>query len=116
MTIKRIPGKNRGRCQAVAFNGIVYAVTTDPTSATTISQQTLRALTALEQTLREAGSGKQGLLQATIYLSDMSMKAAMDEVWCDWIGDRDNWPQRACVGAELAGNDLIEIVVTAIVL
>ena len=38
----------------------------------------------------------------------------MDEVWNDWIGsDWQNWPQRACVGAPLAGDTLVEIVVTA---
>jgi len=53
------------------------------------------------------------LLQATVYLRDMSMKADMDAVWCAWIGGEENWPQRACVGADLAGDDLVEIVVTA---
>jgi hypothetical protein len=28
-------------------------------------------------------------------------------------GDWQNWPQRACVGAPLAGDTLVEIVVTA---
>ncbi len=64
----------------------------------------------------EAGSGKPGLLQATVYLRDMSRKAEMDEVWCDWVGGPENWPQRACVAADLAGDDLVEIVVTAAVL
>jgi hypothetical protein len=43
----------------------------------------------------------------------MSTKAEMDEVWCEWIGDAENWPQRACVGADLAGNVLVEIVTVA---
>jgi hypothetical protein len=29
--------------------------------------------------------------------------------------DWQNWPQRACVGAPLAGDALVEIVVTAVV-
>ena len=41
------------------------------------------------------------------------MKAEMDAVWCAWIGDEEYWPQRACVGANLAGSDLVEIVVIA---
>ncbi len=115
MTIKRISGKYKGRCRAVVNNDIVYAVATDTSSAATISDQTLRALKTLEQNLTDAGSGKSGLLQATVYLKDMSMKAEMDGVWCDWIGGEENWPQRACVGTDLAGDDLIEIVVTAAV-
>lgn len=113
MTIKRVSGKYRGRCRAVAHSGLVYAVATDTTSAAGIAEQTKRTLETLEQNLIDAGSGKDRLLQATIYLQDMSMKVEMDAVWCDWIGSKDNWPQRACVGADLASDDLVEIVVTA---
>ncbi len=67
----------------------------------------------LERTLQEAGSDKSRILQATVYLRDMAMKAEMDQVWCAWIGGKENWPQRACVGADLAGDDLIEVVVIA---
>jgi enamine deaminase RidA (YjgF/YER057c/UK114 family) len=116
MTIERISGKNKGRCRAVVYDGIVYAVATDTTSAKSISEQTRRTLEALERNLIDAGSGKSGLLQATVYLRDMSMKAEMDEIWCKWIGGDENWPQRACIGADLAGDDLIEIVVTAVLL
>lgn len=113
MTIKRFHGASRGRCRAVAHGGLVYAVATDTDSAPTVAEQTRSTLAILEQILVEAGSGKDRLLQATVYLRDMATKAEMDAVWCDWIGDRDNWPQRACVGTDLAGNDLVEIVVTA---
>jgi enamine deaminase RidA (YjgF/YER057c/UK114 family) len=113
MTIKRFPGKHKGRCRAVANGGLVYAVATDTTSAKTIAEQTRRTLETIEQILVEAGSGKSGLIQATVYLRDMSMKAEMDAAWCEWVGGEENWPQRACVGADLAGNDLVEIVVTA---
>jgi hypothetical protein len=40
----------------------------------------------------------------------------MDPVWCTWIGPEENWPQRACVGADLDDRYLIEIVVIAKVL
>lgn len=114
--IRRFPGNRTGRCGAVVHNGLVYAVATDTSSANGIEMQTRKALAELESQLAEAGSGKSGLLQATVYLRNMDDKAAMDAVWCDWIGCQDNWPQRACVGTDLAGNDLIEIVVTAAVL
>ncbi len=113
MTIDRLHGSARGRCRAVVHNGIVYAVATDPTSAKGIGEQTRRTLAELDRHLADAGSGKHRLLQATVYLRDMSMKADMDAVWCEWIGKPENWPQRACVGADLAGGDLVEIVVTA---
>ncbi len=114
MTITRVHGESRGRCRAVAHGGYVYAVATHESSATTIEEQTANALAVLEKNLSDAGSGKDRILQATVYLRDMSTKAAMDEVWCEWIGPEENWPQRACVGTDLAGDDLIEIVVTAV--
>ncbi len=113
MTIKRFPGKHEGRCRAVVNGSLVYAVATDASSAKSISEQTRLTLETLEKTLLEAGSDKSRLLQATVYLRDMSMKADMDAVWCAWVGGEENWPQRACVGADLAGDDLVEIVVTA---
>ena len=112
--ITRYPAGRRGRCGAVAHDGLVYAVATDTSSAPGIAEQTRRALVELDQTLTAAGSGKAGLLQATVYLNDIADKAEMDAVWCDWIGDESNWPQRACIGVDLAGNDLIEIVVVAV--
>ncbi|MEM7443095.1 MAG: RidA family protein [Pseudomonadota bacterium] len=113
MAIQRFHGASRGRCRAVAHGGLVYAVAVDTTSVSTVAEQTRSALKILENTLVEAGSGKHRLLQTTIYLRDMATKAEMDAVWCDWIGEKENWPQRACVGADLAGDDLVEIVVTA---
>ena len=113
LEINRYPGERRGRCGAVSFNGLVYAVATDTSSASGIAEQTRRALAELEHTLEKAGSGKSGLLQATVYLNDIGDKAEMDEIWCEWIGDQNNWPQRACIGVSLANADLIEVVVVA---
>lgn len=114
--VKRVHGNSPGRCSAVTHGGLVYAVATDPEKAATIEAQTRNTLEALEKHLIEAGSGKTGLLQATIYLTDMRNKKAMDAIWCEWIGEKENWPQRACVGADLEPTDLIEVVVTARVL
>ena len=116
MTIERFPGGARGRCRAVRHGGYVYAVATDLSEAASVEEQTRNTLETLEQTLKDAGSDKTRLLQATVYLRDMSTKAEMDEVWCEWIGPEENWPQRACVGTDLAGGDLVEIVVTAAVI
>ena len=115
MTITRLPGGSRGRSRAVIHGGLVYAVATDPASAATVAEQTRNTLAVLEATLAEAGSSRAHILRATVYLRDMAAKAEMDAVWCEWIGEADNWPQRACVGAALAGSDLVEIVITAAV-
>jgi hypothetical protein len=44
----------------------------------------------------------------------MNTKARFDAVWNPWIGpDPAHWPQRACVGATLAGKCLVEIILLA---
>ncbi|MEO1190981.1 MAG: RidA family protein [Pseudomonadota bacterium] len=111
--MQRIPVPGRGRCEAVVSDGLAYIVVTDPQSAEGVTQQTENSLAALDRLLAEAGSGKAGLLQATVYLNDIADKPAMDAVWIPWIGPEENWPQRACVGVSLEPGTLVEIVVTA---
>lgn len=113
MNIKRIPSDARGRSDAVAFNGMAFLVAYDPDAANGIDAQTRNSLRFLERKLSEVGSRKDALLQVTVFLSDMKMKPAMDEVWCEWIGPQGNWPQRACVGADL-GDEVTLIEITAI--
>ena len=112
MTIERWRGSAAGRNRAVRHDGIVYTVATGP--GRDIQAQTRAALAAIDANLADAGSDKTCLLSVQIFMADLSQKAAMDEVWNAWIGsDWKNWPQRACVGAPLAGDTLVEIVVTA---
>lgn len=112
MTIDRWQGSAEGRNRAVRHNGIVYTVATAP--GADIQAQTRATLDAIDNNLADAGSDKTRLISVQIFLADMSQKEGMDAVWNDWIGaDWQNWPQRACVGAPLAGSTLVEIVVTA---
>lgn len=110
--IKRVPGKAQGRCRYVVSNGLVWAVATAEGHGTTVAEQTRATLKNLERNLVEAGSGKHLILDATVFLTDMTAKAEMDEVWCEWIPDG-HWPCRACVGTSLAPGDLVEFKVTA---
>ncbi len=116
VAVKRISGGAIGRCAAVQAGGIVYAVATDPDCSDGIAEQTRSTLYELDRVLAKAGSGKAGLLQATVYLSDISNKPSMDAVWREWVGPEENWPQRACIGVELEDRYLIEVVVIAAVL
>ena len=113
MGTKRFPYPGLGRCQAVVSDGMVYAVATDPLVSEGIEAQTRNTLAELDRILENADSGKTGLLQATVYLSDVKQKQSLDKIWIDWIGSEENWPQRACVGVDLDEGCLIEIVVTA---
>lgn len=116
MSIDRILSPARGRSLASIHNGLVYAVSYDPEASSGIKSQTRNALKFLDENLAKTGSSKAAIIQATVYLHDVAMKAEMDEVWNDWIGSKENWPQRACVGAVLDdGTTLIEIVVVAAV-
>lgn len=108
--IERTPGHARGRCRTVARGDLLWTVATG--SGANVAEQTRSTLAALEANLKEAGSGKHRILEATVYLADMATKAEMDAVWCDWIPD-DGWPCRACVGTALAPGDLVEIKLTA---
>ncbi len=111
--IQRTPGNAKGRCRTVSAGGFVWTVATAGGQGNTVAEQTQATLAQLEANLLEAGSGKEQIVEAMIYLSDMNEKANMDAVWCDWI-PADGWPNRACVGTALAPGDLVEIKVTAL--
>ena len=109
--ITRIPGAARGRCRIVTHQDHVWTVATAPGAS--VAEQTERCLASIDANLAEAGSSKHHILEAVVYLKDMATKTEMDAVWCDWIPD-DGWPCRACVGADLAPGDLVEIKLTAV--
>lgn len=113
MSMTRVYGPAKGRSLATSHNGLIYAVAYDPKPATSIKAQTHNTLDFLDDVLARYKSSKQSLIQATVYLSDIKMKAEMDEVWCDWIGEKEYWPQRACIEADMGEGSLIEIVVIA---
>jgi enamine deaminase RidA (YjgF/YER057c/UK114 family) len=111
MEIKRLQGAAKGRSRAVVHGGLVYTVATG--AGADVAEQTRATLASIDRNLGDAGTDRTRILRTTIYLRDMATKEEMDAVWRDWIGAAENWPQRACVGADLAGGDLVEIVVTA---
>jgi enamine deaminase RidA (YjgF/YER057c/UK114 family) len=109
--IERTKGEARGRCPTVAYGNLVWTVAT--AAGDGVAAQTRIALAKIQQNLSAAGSDKHRIVEATVYLTDMATKAEMDAVWCDWIPE-DGWPCRACVGADLAPGDLVEIKVLAV--
>ena len=100
--------------KAVVHNGTVYlAGTTAADRSVGMKEQTQQVLATIERLLDKCGTNKSKLLAATVYVSDMSQKAAMNEAWLAWI-DPKNPPTRACVAVELGSpTTLVEIVVTA---
>jgi enamine deaminase RidA (YjgF/YER057c/UK114 family) len=110
--ITRLAGAHATRSRAVVHNGIVHAVATSPDKSPSVYRQTRLALAEIDRSLEEAGADRTRILTAIVYLADMAQKAAMNEAWDEWAA-RDDPPMRACIGATLDGDSLIEIVVTA---
>ena len=71
-----------------------------------ISRQTENMLAKVERLLQQAGSGKEHMLSATIYLRDMKDFAGMNAVWDQWV-PQGHAPVRACVEARMARPDLL---------
>lgn len=113
--MKRID-KNTRRSRAVVAGGVVYLggqVAEDWEAD--IRQQTRQTLGRIDALLAEAGSSRDRLISATIWLSDMADYDAMNEVWDGWI-DSDNPPARSCGEVRLADDRLlVEIIATAAV-
>jgi enamine deaminase RidA (YjgF/YER057c/UK114 family) len=93
---------------ALVFVGGVVA---DDTTAG-MGDQTRNILTKIEGYLGEVGLDRKAIVQATIFVTDLSRKKEMDAVWTEFFGD--GLPTRATVGvADLGGGALIEVVATA---
>lgn len=78
-----------------------------------ITEQTQTMLDKVDALLNKAGSDRNHMLSATIYLADMDDFQAMNEVWNAWVPEG-YAPARACVRADMARAALkVEISVTA---
>ena len=102
----------------VIHNGTVYLCgQVGNSSDTTISKgrQTENMLAKVDSLLGQAGSGRDLILSATIYVRDMKDFAEMNTVWDSWIPEG-HAPARACVEARMARPDLlVEISIIAAV-
>ncbi|RED53762.1 RidA family protein [Aestuariispira insulae] len=80
-----------------------------------ITAQTQQMLAKVDSLLEEAGSSREHMLSATIYVSSMGDFAAMNAVWDAWVPEG-HAPARACVEAAMARPELkVEISVIAAV-
>ncbi len=115
MNIDRIQVGPRLSSVAV-FNNVAYfsgQVPADPTAD--ITGQTQQILTEIDKLLEQVGSDKTRILQCQIFLVDIKLIAAMNEVWDKWVV-QGHTPPRATVEAKLANPKwLIEIVLSAAV-
>ncbi len=80
-----------------------------------IQEQTLTMLNKVDALLNQAGSDREHILSATIYIKSMSLFSQMNEVWDNWAPEG-HAPARACVEASMARKELlVEISVIAAV-
>ena len=78
-----------------------------------ITEQTQTMLDKVDALLEQAGSDREHILSATVYVRDMKDFAAMNAVWDAWVPEG-HAPCRACVESKLASPKFtVEIMVTA---
>lgn len=98
----------------VKHSGVVYLCGQVGDGAT-VAEQTRDCLSRVDALLEKAGSSRQQMLQAIIWLSDMADFNEMNAVWDAWVPEG-HAPARACGEAKLARPALkVEIIVTAAV-
>jgi len=112
MNIKRIRPTAR-MSGAVICNGFIFVSgqVADDTSAD-VTGQTRQVLVKIDSLLAEAGSSKDHIVSANIWLADASTFNDMNSVWDAWVPTSP--PARACVESKLAyPKYLVEISVIA---
>ncbi|MFT4783259.1 MAG: enamine deaminase RidA (YjgF/YER057c/UK114 family) [Paracoccaceae bacterium] len=96
----------------VKHNGVAY-ITGQVGEGADITAQTEECLRRLEALLIKAGSSREKMLRATIWLADMSDFDGLNAVWNAWVPEG-HAPARACGEAKLARPQLrVEIIVDA---
>lgn len=104
--IERLETKQR-MSKIVKHNGVIYLcgqVCSDASQG--ITEQTSSMLKKVDDLLLQAGSDKEHMLSATLYLKDMQYFAEMNQVWDDWAPEG-HAPARACVAASMAREELL---------
>ena len=116
MTIQRF--ENGPRMSRVVVHGdTVYlaGLTADVTVGQSVAAQTQEILAVVDALLKEAGTDKSKLLQATIWLQDIRTVDDMNKVWDAWV-PQGCAPARACIEARLQSPaKMVEIQVTGAV-
>lgn len=103
---------NERSSKIVIHNGVVY-LSGQVGDGETITEQAIDCLGRVDALLAEAGSSREQMLRATVWLSDMAYFAQFNAVWNDWVPSG-HAPARACGEAKLAREILkVEVIVTA---
>ncbi|GAA0556844.1 RidA family protein [Halomonas salifodinae] len=105
---------NARMSQITVHNGTVYLAGQVPSDASAeMRGQTEQVLTRIDELLAEAGTSKQHLISAQVWVTSMAEFDAMNAAWDAWVVPG-RPPVRAAVEAKLAKPEWkVEIMVTA---
>ncbi len=112
MSIRRL-GVGPRMSDIVIHGNTVYLAGQVGAPGESVTSQTKAILATIDDLLAQAGSDKTKILQAIIWLSDMSTFQEMNAVWDAWV-PAGHTPARATGEAALAAPEYkVEIIVTA---
>ncbi len=97
---------NARMSRIVIHNGTVYLCGQVGCDSPTVQEQAKTMLDRVDALLKEAGTTRDRLLSATVYLKDMNDYDAFNTVWDAWVMPGCA-PARACVEASLASPELL---------
>ena len=104
---------NQRMSQIVVHGDTIYLAGQVGTAGDSVANQTQQCLDKVDALLSEAGSSREHILQATIWLADMKDFAEMNGVWDAWVPEG-HAPARACGEAKLARPEFtVEVIVVA---
>eukprot|EP00511_Aplanochytrium_stocchinoi_P006291 CAMPEP_0204838970 /NCGR_PEP_ID=MMETSP1346-20131115/32631_1 /ASSEMBLY_ACC=CAM_ASM_000771 /TAXON_ID=215587 /ORGANISM="Aplanochytrium stocchinoi, Strain GSBS06" /LENGTH=374 /DNA_ID=CAMNT_0051975363 /DNA_START=20 /DNA_END=1144 /DNA_ORIENTATION=+ len=110
----RGPSPGKGRSVYVSSGHLVNTVAfpkgVQPNDG--VKEQTRKSLKELDERLALAGTDKSRLVEATVYLKDMSTKSEFDKVWQEWVPENCG-VSRACIGKADMGPFAVEMKITA---
>ena len=100
--------------QAVTHGDTVYLCGITATNREKdVAAQTKEVLDKIDDRLAACGTDKSKLVSATIYLTDIKLKPAMNEAWKAWLGDLERPTRTSIGGVELEPGVLVEITSTS---
>ena len=112
MSIRRIDVGPR-MSDAVIHGNTVYLAGQVGAPGESVTSQTKAVLASIDELLTKAGTDKTKILQAIIWLDDMSTFGEMNAVWDSWVA-KGHTPARATGEAKLASPEYkVEIIITA---
>ena len=103
---------NERASKIVTHNGVIY-LSGQVGNGESLAEQAHDCLGRVDKLLTEAGSSRENILHATVWLSDISYFAEFNEIWNAWV-PTGHAPARACGEVKLAREILkVEVIVTA---